>query len=422
MSSAEESMFKIERLNRDNFRKWKFNVKMLLMHQGLFEIVDGTAVKPTEAKAVNAYNMRDAKALSTICLSIEEDLKNLVLDCPTAKDAWDTISSNFEPMTRARIASLRTEFMNIRLIKQEPMSVFIGRLLRAAQELQLAGKTVPDDEIAYQMLSQLPSNYDNVVIQLYQLDDKNFTSANVRKALIAEHDRLQHRKATPTQNGDTGSALSTARNGTESNRAPRERQRKGLKCYTCGGPHLQKFCRESTAPGRSRVKNPTTDHKKDVSSNSSPASAFIASAMMTQSETESMVHFVIDTAASDHFANDKNLFCEFHLLEDSANLAEGVTKICGIGNIKVNVHQSGGKTFLMLKNVLYAPNMSRNLISGRLIDEAGFSIYIKNGKLTIRKPDGSFFLESYLDNKFYRLNADVIRDPARHVWLIIKIM
>ncbi|GBN30134.1 hypothetical protein AVEN_122754-1 [Araneus ventricosus] len=70
------------------------------------------------------------------------------------------------------------------------MSSYIGKISQAAKDLENAGKVIPDDEIAYQMLANLPRSYDNIVMQLYQLDDKNFTALNVRKSLLAEYDRV----------------------------------------------------------------------------------------------------------------------------------------------------------------------------------------------------------------------------------------
>jgi hypothetical protein len=32
------------------------------------------------------------------------------------------------------------------------MAVYLGRLLTAVKDLELAGKTIPDDEVAYQIL------------------------------------------------------------------------------------------------------------------------------------------------------------------------------------------------------------------------------------------------------------------------------
>lgn len=40
---------------------------------------------------------------------------------------------------------------------------------------ELADKAVTDDEIAYEMLSQLSPHYDNFVMKLYKLTDADFT-------------------------------------------------------------------------------------------------------------------------------------------------------------------------------------------------------------------------------------------------------
>ncbi|XP_054721312.1 arylsulfatase I-like [Uloborus diversus] len=197
MAHAEESgVFKFQKLNRDNYKSWKFNVKMLLTNYDVFSVVDGTETlaKGADEKETKSWKRRDSKAMSTICLLVDEELKNLVINSTSAKEAWDSLCKVFEPTTRARIAALRSEFTKLNLKEDENISVFIGRIFRAAKDLESAGRKVEDDEIAYQMLCNLPPKYDNVVIQLYQLSDESFTSENVRKALISEFDRLQHRE------------------------------------------------------------------------------------------------------------------------------------------------------------------------------------------------------------------------------------
>ncbi len=84
------------------------------MNQGLYSLIDDNEPKLGDnapMKEILALNARKGKALSLICLSIEEDLKTLVREAITAKEAWNEIASSFEPTTRARLASLRAEFM-----------------------------------------------------------------------------------------------------------------------------------------------------------------------------------------------------------------------------------------------------------------------------------------------------------------------
>ncbi|GBM24386.1 hypothetical protein AVEN_167621-1 [Araneus ventricosus] len=161
--------------------------------RGLIEFVDKQEpvldVEATKADKQN-FEFRKAKALSTICLSIDENLKSIVYNINSPADAFQEMENVFEPRSKARIGALRTKFLNILFLPSDTMSSYIGKISLAAKDIENAGKVIPDDEIAYQMLANLPRSYDNIVIQLYQLDDKNFTSLNVQKSLLAEYDRV----------------------------------------------------------------------------------------------------------------------------------------------------------------------------------------------------------------------------------------
>ncbi|GBN73302.1 hypothetical protein AVEN_128602-1 [Araneus ventricosus] len=86
--------------------------------------MDAEATKADQQK----FELRKAKALSTICLSIEENLKSIVYNI-------DSLAAAFS---------------------------------QTAKDLENAEKNIPDDEIAYKTFVNLPRSYDNIVMQLYQ--------------------------------------------------------------------------------------------------------------------------------------------------------------------------------------------------------------------------------------------------------------
>ncbi|GBL74180.1 hypothetical protein AVEN_234958-1 [Araneus ventricosus] len=110
-------------------------------------------------------------------------------------------------------------------------------------------------------------------------------------------------------------------------------------------------------PTHQQRKPPT--FKKGEHSN--PA-ALHASAYWTQSMD---IEFVMDSVATQHFVNDSNLFINFLKLSSSASIAEGTTNILGIDDVNLEIMDNSDKVSLLFKNVLYAPQMVRNLISLR---------------------------------------------------------
>lgn len=79
--------------------------------------------------------------------------------------------------------------MEMKFNPAETMSPYINRVLEAGKNLEQVGKVVSIDEVAYQITEHLPSSYENLIIQLYQLADANFTVNRIRPFLLAKCDR-----------------------------------------------------------------------------------------------------------------------------------------------------------------------------------------------------------------------------------------
>ncbi|GBN17797.1 Retrovirus-related Pol polyprotein from transposon TNT 1-94 [Araneus ventricosus] len=343
MAFAESCNF--EKMNNNNYKQWKFNIKMQLLNLGLIEFVNKQEpVLDAEATKADKQNfeLRKAKALSTICLSIDENLKSIVYNIDSPVAASQEIENVFEPRSRARIGTLRTKFLNILFLPSDTMSSYIGKISQAAKDLENAGKVIPDDEIAYQMLAKLPRSYDNLVMQLYQLDDVNFTSLNIQKSLLAEYDRVTVREKSEARPKEPAvfsieSDVSRKKNSTKEFKERR-------KCFFCGTVgHIRKNCwkfkNANKMPTHQQRKPPT--FKQDELSN--PA-VFYASAYCTQSMD---IEFVIDSAATEHFVNDINLFTNFQKLSSSASMAEGTTNILGKGDVSLEIMDNSANVIKM---------------------------------------------------------------------------
>ncbi|GBN75341.1 hypothetical protein AVEN_2662-1 [Araneus ventricosus] len=233
-------------------------------------VLDAEAMKADKQN----FELRKAKAHSTICLNIDENLKNT-------------------------------------------MSSYIGKISQAAKDLENAGKVIPDDDIAYRMLANLPRSYDNIVMQLYQLYDKNVTSLNVRKFLLAEYDRVKVREKSYTR--PKGPAVFSIERDVSEKKISANDFKERRKCFSCRTVgHIKKKCwklkNDNKMPTHQQRKPPT--FKKGEHSN--PA-ALYASVYWTQSMD---IEFVIDSVATEHFVNDINLFINFQKLSSSANVED----------------------------------------------------------------------------------------------------
>lgn len=96
---------RVDRLNSNNYRTWKFAIKMLLIQRELWDYVNGIATLQDDATADQKvkHKSKDEKALSTIALSIEADQQVHIVNCETARQAWLVLEEIYEPKSRQRI-------------------------------------------------------------------------------------------------------------------------------------------------------------------------------------------------------------------------------------------------------------------------------------------------------------------------------
>ncbi|KAK2577711.1 hypothetical protein KPH14_007152 [Odynerus spinipes] len=160
--------WKIDRLNGENYRTWKFAAKMYLIQKDLWPYVTGDAKIKADAslEEKQAHNNKVDKALATIALAIEADQQIHIVDCKTAEEAWKNLKQVYEPKSRQRIMQLKREMIRIRL-KEE----------------------MKDEDLAYAMLSGLPDSYDSLTMSLANLEDQKFTSTEIKKSLLMEYER-----------------------------------------------------------------------------------------------------------------------------------------------------------------------------------------------------------------------------------------
>lgn len=109
-SHSDHSVYKIEHLRgSDNYPVWKARMRHILTDLGYYDThILGSP--PTDANQLAAWRSTDAKALSTIVLRVADNVLVYVDNKPTAKEAWETLSSMYESKGPIGITISRRKF------------------------------------------------------------------------------------------------------------------------------------------------------------------------------------------------------------------------------------------------------------------------------------------------------------------------
>ncbi|UYV81752.1 hypothetical protein LAZ67_20002198 [Cordylochernes scorpioides] len=354
----------VEKLNGQNYRSWKYNIKMLLIEKGLWDVM----FKDEDTQDAKLKAQKD-RALAVIALSINTEHKIHIIDCSSPQDAWKNLEQVFEPKSRSRILQLKKQFVNIKLQTGESMLDYLNRLKICTDHLKEAGAEVDDQDIAYSMLSGLPDSFDTLVMSFGNVEDSDFTSNKVRNTLLTEYER---RSAREGASSGLGEALNFSKDGTR-----KTSRKQGVKCYRCSKiGHIAKDCRSSI--NRDYKADKSYSRKKD--SFKSPSENMLMAFNAVSSEDE----FILDNGATHHVCKNRQWFTSFQPTTcEPIQTASGNLQIEGVGNIRMKMYLDTGTQDVTLNDVLFVPQARRNLLSVSQTEDKGKHIKICNHKARV---------------------------------------
>lgn len=345
-----------------NYSSWKFSIKMALILDGVWDQIDAAddAIDTT----------RNQRALARICLSLKSSLYQYVREAKTAKEAWKNLSDVFENKGLYRRILLLRQLHNVKYTMYSDMNEYISAIMHLVQLLADINKTVADDEVSELLLSGLPEEYDSLVSTLETANlTSTLNSEMVRSRLLQE----AHRK-----------------NESNSNTA-----------YIANAKgKLSKVCHYCSRPGhfKSKCFKWKRDKKKEKETN---VSAFLVSFSTSSMNKD----FYIDSGASYHMCNSMDLMTNV-MNSESRSIAIANNEML-TSKFKGDVHLLINKEVRILKNVLYVPNLSTNLISVSQLVKDGYDVSFNKNGCKILEVSGNCITQAHCVNGIYKFNGVV---------------
>ncbi|KAM7494813.1 hypothetical protein LguiB_029422 [Lonicera macranthoides] len=172
-------------------------------------------------------------------------------------------------------------------------------------------------------------------------------------------------------------------------------------CYHCGKPgHMARNCRNKRRVPQANV----TEEEPLV-------------AMITEINLVSGSEgWWVDTAASRHVCHDRALFKTYSDAVDKKVLLgdSHTTNVAGTGDVELKF--TSGKT-VILKDVLHTPEIRKNLVSGYILNKAGFVQTIGADLFTLTK-NGVFVGKGYACDGMFKLNVDANKVVSSSAYMI----
>ncbi|GBN74818.1 hypothetical protein AVEN_170824-1 [Araneus ventricosus] len=192
---AESSPFAFPKLDGSNYTSWKEDMQVVLMDRGCWSFIieeDKPCPEQATEKEKFEYDWRKQRCYTTIYQGIERKFLPLIRHATDGKEAWNILKSNFEPISKARLAVLIDEFFELKFNpEEETIGIFCKRVEEKKTQVKEAGFEIPELLIALQLIRRLPAEYDHLVQTLYRLKDEEFNHREVKKQLVNEAGRIQ---------------------------------------------------------------------------------------------------------------------------------------------------------------------------------------------------------------------------------------
>ncbi|KRX12423.1 Retrovirus-related Pol polyprotein from transposon TNT 1-94 [Trichinella nelsoni] len=160
----------IAKLNSSNYQLWKLKMKVLLMRDGLWDLVN----QPKPCPIPEDWSRKECKAIAAICLTVEDDQLIHLAQLETAREMWQTLQRLHE---RASIGSklyLMRKLYGMRFT-HGTMQSHINGILEIVTQLRGLGKNIEDEDLVAIMLCSLPDSYSALVTALEGRDEADLT-------------------------------------------------------------------------------------------------------------------------------------------------------------------------------------------------------------------------------------------------------
>uniref|UniRef100_F6H3T4 ABC transporter G family member 40 n=1 Tax=Vitis vinifera TaxID=29760 RepID=F6H3T4_VITVI len=411
-----QDLVRLDRFDGSNFTRWQDKVRFLLTALKIFYILDPTLAPLPEPKendtpqVVAARKKREEDELicrGHILNALSDRLYDLYTNTNSAREIWEALENKYKAEEEGTKKFLISQYIDFKFFDEKPLLPQIHELQVIVNKLKVLKIELPEAFQVGAIVAKLPSSWKGYRKRILHKSE-DYSLEEIQKHLRIKEESRSRDKMVEESNGGTNKANAISKanhtrgknNNNKKNSgnymSPKKNQEqfKGKKgpCFVCGKPgHYARECR----------------FRKDqkgvvVNAIDEEIIATLSDVCVVQGKVQGWWY---DTCATVHVTYDKSLFKTFEDAKGDQEVQmgnEGKSKVLGKGTIEV-VFTSGKK--VTLKNVLYVPDMKKNLVSGDLLGKPGIKAVFESGKLILTK-SGNFVGKGYSCDGMIKLSTN----------------
>ena len=156
--------FNIERFDgKINFNIWQSNFKDVLVQQGLLKALQG---KKPESMAADEWEELEAKAVSTIRLSLAPEIKYSVLNEKSPSALWAKLEKIYMSNSLTNRLYLKKQLYGLKMSEGSDVRNHINQFNKCITQLLSLEVEIEAEDQAIILLSSLPRSYETLVTTL----------------------------------------------------------------------------------------------------------------------------------------------------------------------------------------------------------------------------------------------------------------
>lgn len=407
----------IERFDGTDYPVWAVHMRDILHERHLSKYLN------VKTNIEDYQEEEDLQTLAEIRFTLSNNQVRLILQCKTANEAWEKLKTKYQHSSKANRVFLKSQFLSLKMKNNERMTDFIQRIDDMADQLTALGDDISNEDKSIVLTRGVSTSYRTTVIAIQEAE-KLDNYEHVTNSLINEE---THQNETKDNNDVTGenAFYSNQRSKFNQGRGQGNRGnyhtqgREGAttrfegNCHFCGiYGHKESECRRKqnqrnnmyhrgyyqgnyNNQGNHQNQANRTEQQEEQTLN---VQLFTATAMIAKNKDE----WLLDSGASHHMTARHDIFTTYEKFDiptkielgnDSAIYAEGK------GTIRMNLFNQA--TTGILTDVLYVPEVSKNLFSVGKAIERGLSLEINQDTATFYNKNRPVMTASKRGNLYY---------------------